>query len=456
MTTKHDRLYVLDSMPVHKAIWTLAIPTMAAMMIQVIYNMTDTFFIGKLNDPDMVAAVSIAFPIFMIIQAFGNVFAIGGASLISRLLGKGETENACQAGSIAFWSALAVCTTVSVIGFIFVEPILMLCGASVDTVGFGKSYLSIMLLGSPFIGMQMALGGLLRSEGATREAMIGMMTGSILNIILDPIFILLLGMGVAGAAIATAIGNIVGFSYYIGFYLCRRGVISISPRLFRLDSRAYADIFKIGIPASLGMMLMSVGFAYANVFAAGFGDDVVAAVGVVMRVTSIAVMLMMGLAAGCQPLMGYSYGAGKYDRLMAAIKRSMTIGTLMCTAFTILFFIFADTWIKVFINDAAVIASGAVILRAYALSMPILGVQMILMVMFQSLGKALESLIISVGRQGLFFIPALYIFSATWGFHGFVFALPAADIATTILSVVLFIMMRRKLPTTRTVPPVGV
>jgi len=445
MNMKQDRTYILESMPVNKAIWALAIPTMVAMLIQVIYNMTDTFFIGKLNDPNMVAAISISMPVFFIIQAFGNVFAIGGASLISRLLGKGEKENASQAGSISFWSALSVCTIVSIIGLIFIEPILLFCGASVNTIGFGKSYLGIMLLGSPFIGMQMALGGLLRSEGATRESMIGMMTGSILNMILDPIFILLLNMGVAGAALATAIGNMVGFSYYIMFYLNKHGVISISPKHFSFDRKVYADIFKIGIPASIGMILMSIGFAVANVFAAGFGDDVVAANGVVMRVTNIAVMLAMGLAQGCQPLIGYSYGAKKYNRLLETIKRAITIGTIMSTAFAILFFVFSGIWIKVFINDAAVIGLGVKIIRASVVSMPFLGIQMVLMIMFQSLGKTVESLIVSLGRQGLFFIPALIILSSLWGFDGFIFALPIADIANTSLSLVLFLIMKKKL-----------
>lgn len=445
MNMIQDRIHILESMPVNKAIWALAIPTMLAMLIQVIYNMTDTFFIGKLNEPNMVAAISISMPIFMIIQAFGNVFAIGGASLISRLLGKGETENASQAGAISFWTALAICIFVSIIGLVFIESILSFCGASVNTIGFGKSYLTIILLGSPFIGMQMALGGLLRSEGATRESMIGMMIGSILNIVLDPIFIFPLNMGVAGAALATTIGNIIGFTYYIAFYLKKQGIISISLKNFCFDARVYADIFKIGIPASIGMILLSIGFALANVFAASFGDDVVAAYGVVMRITSIAVMLAIGLAQGCQPLMGYSYGAKKHSRLLETIKRSIIIATIMCTFFAALFFAFSDIWIKVFINDVVVRTLGVKIIRAFVLAMPFLGIQMVLIIMFQSLGKTVESLVVSLGRQGLFFIPALIILSALWGFDGFIFALPVADIATTLLSLTLFLIMKKEL-----------
>ncbi|MPW25539.1 MATE family efflux transporter [Alkalibaculum sp. M08DMB] len=444
-----NRMDILESMPIKKAIWALAIPTMLAMLIQVIYNMTDTFFIGKLNEPNMVAAISISFPIFMIVQAFGNIFAIGGASLISRLLGKGEVEQANHAGAIAFWTAFSVCAVVAILGLIFTEPILLFCGASENTIGYASSYLRIMLIGGLFIGMQMAMGGLLRSEGATKESMVGMMTGSIINIVLDPIFILFLNMGVAGAAWATTIGNMFAFLYFVNFYMKKKGIISISPKLFSFDKKIYADIFKIGIPASLGMILMSVGMAVGNVFAASFGDDVVAANGIVMRVGNIAIMLAMGLAQGCQPLMGYNYGAKKYDRLLETIKRSSLISTIMCCFFAAIYFVFANVWIKIFINDVTVVNLGVKIMRVFVLGMPFIGIQMILMIMFQSLGRSVESLVLSLGRQGFFFIPALIIFSNLWGFDGFIFALPFADIATSLLSISLFIILRKKLHLSR-------
>ncbi len=444
MKQQLDRTYILDSMPVYKAIWTLAIPTMMAMLVQVIYNMTDTFFIGKLNDPNMVAAISISMPVFMMIQAFGNIFAVGGASLISRLLGEGEREYASRAGAVAFWSALVVCAVVSVIGFIFIKPILLSCGASANTFGFGKSYLQIMLMGSPIIGLKMALAGLLRSEGATREAMIGMVSGSLSNIVLDPIFIFLFKMGVPGAAIATVISNVIGFLYCLSFYIRKRGIISISWRHFCFDGQIYAEIFKIGIPASIGMILNSTGFALGNVFAAGFGDEAVAATGVVKRITNIAVMLSMGLGQGCQPLMGFSYGAQKYDRLLETIKKSTLIGTTICTTFALLFYTFSDFWIRVFINDPTVIYLGVKIIRSFSMAMPVLGIQMVLISMFQALGKPVQSLVVALGRQGLFYIPALVLFSSLWGFNGFIRALPTADLATALLSLTLFHFMKKE------------
>lgn len=444
MSKQPDRTDILSSMPVYRAIWTLALPTMMAMLVQVIYNMTDTFFIGKLNEPNMVAAIAISMPVFMMIQAFGNIFAVGGASLISRLLGQGEREAASRAGAVAFWSAMIVCTIVSMVGLIFIKPILMSCGASVNTIGFGKSYLSIMLAGSPVIGLKMALAGLLRSEGATREAMIGMVSGSLLNIILDPIFIFLLKMDVAGAAVATVIGNVAGFLYCLSFYLRKKGIVSISWKHYRFDKEVYAEIFKIGIPASIGMILTSTGFAVGNVFAASFGDVVVAANGVAKRVSNITVMLSMGMGQGCQPLMGFSYGARDYSRLVETIKKSTFMGTIICTILALLFFIFSNFWIRVFINDPTVIHLGTKIIKSFALGMPFLGVQMLLMSMFQALGKPVQSLVVSLGRQGLFYIPALIIFSSLWGFNGFIRAMPIADVATTLLSLILFLFLKQE------------
>ena len=440
-----DRIDILENMPINKAIWKLALPTMAAMLIQVIYNMTDTFYIGKLNDPNMVAGIVITMPIVFILQAFGNVFAVGGASLISRLLGRGEREEAGKVSATAFWTAVLVFIVVGTIGLIFHRPLLFLCGASPNTIGPAASYALIMLAGTPVIGLQHALSGLLRSEGATKEAMIGMISGGLLNIILDPVFIFGLDMGVAGAAIATVIGNIFGFCYYLAFYLRKKSLVSISPKKYSFNPDIFKEILKIGVPASFGMALQSIGATLTNVVAAGFGDNIVAANGVVIRGTNIAFMVTIGLAQGCQPLMGYNYGAKKYNRLVATIKRAITIGTVMDICFAVLFYLLADIWIRVFINDPEVIYYGVRILHALAIALPFMGIQLVLMNMFQSLGKAVESLIISVGRQGLFYIPALSLFSRLWGFNGFRFSHAFGDIATTCLAIILFFRLRGQL-----------
>ena len=441
---KNDRTWILEKMPVKKAVWTLGIPMIVSMLVQVVYNMTDTFFIGQLNNPNMVAAISICLPIAYILQTFGNIFAIGGASLISRMLGRGEKENASHAAAISFWSTLLLSAAACVIGLLYLSPILRIVGASDQTIGYAQEYLRILLIGGTFIGAQMALGGLIRSEGATRESMIGMMTGTVLNIILDPIFILILHMGVNGAALATVIGNSIGFVYYIWFYLRKKGIISIAIRKFSFERRYYAEIFKIGVPASLGFLVMSLGMALSNVFAAGYGDDVVASFSIVFRITSIGFMIVLGLAEGCQPLLGYSYGARNYTRLFETIRYANIAGTLICIVFAGLFFLFPGAWISVFMKNEEVISLGSTIMRVMLASMPFWGVQVILLTVFQAIGKPIQSMIISLGRQGLFLVPFLFLFTRLWGYMGFIWAEPTADIFTSVLAVILYLAMKKK------------
>ncbi|MFA0815458.1 MAG: MATE family efflux transporter [Anaerofustis sp.] len=441
---KHDRMWMLSGMPIKQAVWALGVPMILSMLVQVIYNMTDTFFIGQLNNPNMVAAISVCLPIAYILQTFGNIFSIGGASLISRMLGSGEKGNASHAAAISFWSTCVLSLIGCVVGYLYLSPILRLVGASDQTIGYAETYLKILLVGGTFIGAQMALGGLIRSEGATKESMIGMVIGSVLNIVLDPIFILWMDMGVDGAALATVIGNTVGFGYYILFYLRKKGIISINIRNFSFEGRYYAEIFKIGVPASLGFLVMSLGMALSNVIAAGYGDDVVASFSIVYRITSIGFMIVLGLAEGCQPLMGYSYGARNYRRLFDTIRYANIVSTLICLVFAVVFFLFPEAWIAVFMKNEDVISIGSTIMRVMLVSMPFWGVQVVLLTLFQAIGKPIQSMVISLGRQGLFLVPFLFLFTRIWGYMGFIWAEPTADVFTSVLAVVLYYAMKNK------------
>jgi putative MATE family efflux protein len=456
--TKHppdhaSRIQIMESMPIGKAIWKLSIPTMIAMLIQVVYNMTNIFFIGKLNNADMVASIAICMPIVMVIQAFGNIFAMGGASLISRLLGEGRKEDANHAAALSFWASAILCVAASFVIFLNLDAVLRLCGASENTLEFCKTYMSIMLIGGVFVGLQMTSGGLLRAEGATTSSMIGMISGSVLNMILDPIFILVLRMDVAGAALGSVIGNAAGFCYFMFFYLRKKSIISIAPRNIALKKYYFSNIFKIGIPASLDNILMSVGMAIANVIAAGFSDDVVASTAVCMRLTSIGIMLTVGMAQGCQPLMGYNYGSGNIKRLFETIRKALLNATTICFTIAILLFIFASAWIKFFITDINVVSIGTKLVRIMVVAMPFMGIQMVLRTLFQSIGHSIAALVLTLGRQGLFFIPALFIFSALWGLNGFMCAIPFSDILTTVLAVLLMLRLRKKLQSMEVTAP---
>ncbi|MFZ7121444.1 MAG: MATE family efflux transporter [Eubacteriaceae bacterium] len=441
----NEKLHILGEMPVKNAILKLAIPTMMGMIIQTVYNLTDTFFIGKLNDPNQVAAISICFPIFMIIQALGNLFSTGGASFISRMLGEKEYEKANKGAAISYYSSIIMAVFTSIVILIFINPIINMIGASDQTFQLAKEYLIIIAVFSFVLVLQVSLSGILRAEGGAKEAMNGMVLGTLINIVLDPIFILGFDMGVNGAAIATVIGNAVGVAYFLSIFIRQKSILRISWKYFSFDKTIYADILKIGAPASLSNILMSVVSAYSNFIAASYGDVVVASFGIVMRISSMAFMLVFGLALGYQPLAGYCYGSKDYTRLMKGLKVTVLYGTYVALFFAVVTFIFSKQLIMVFIGNVEVIEIGSRIMRAFAIPMPFIGIQMTIMVSFQAMGKGMQSLIISIGRQGLFFLPALILLNKYFGLNGFICAQPMADFLTTFLSLGLFVALWRKM-----------
>jgi len=432
------RLNILRDEPVLKAIMSLAIPTIMGMIVQVLYNLTDTFFVGKLNDPYQLAAVSVAFPLFIMLMAISSVFGTGGSSYISRLLGQKDYLMAKKVNATTFYSCIFIGIMVTFAGLFFISPILRLIGVTEATFQYASQYLMIIFSGSIIIILNFSLGLLLRAEGAAKEAMIGMMVGTGLNIILDPFFILYLNQGVRGAAIATIIGQSLGLSYYLYYYLKKNTAGSIAWKYWTPSRQIYTEIFKIGMPSSLNHVLMSVANTVSNIVAASYSDIVIAAFGINFRVFSMAVMLMIGLAAGTQPLIGYSYGAKNIKRFNETFKTAGLISTGIALFFTAIFYFFPAQLIQTFINDQEVINYGVQILKAFLIGLPFVGIQMLIMVTFQALGKGLPTLILSISRQGLFFIPIIFILNRLFGFSGFIYAQPIANILTFILAVILF------------------
>lgn len=437
MDTK--KIQLLEHTPVPKALTTLALPTILGMMVQILYNLTDIFFVGKLNDPYQVAAVAISTPIFMMFLAISGILGHGGASFVSRLLGQKNYELAKQTSATAFYSCILVSLAVTVIALFFLPQILNISGASEKTYGYAASYLRTIILGSSIIMLNFTTSQLIRSEGGAKNSMIGMMIGTGLNIVLDPIFILVLHQGVAGAAIATLIGNSAGLLYYVSYYKRGKSLVSIHPRYFSPQKRIYSEIIQVGLPGSISHMLMSLSQAFTLRIAGAYGDSVVAAIGIVMRIITVPFMLNIGLAIGAQPLIGYSYGAKNHDRLKASVKIAATTATLLSIVFTALFFLFPRTFMGIFIQDAEVISRGVRILYAFALPVPLIGIQMIFMNAMQAMGKGLPALIISACRQGLVYLPAILVLNAWFGFSGFIYAQAVADVVSLALSIAFFI-----------------
>ena len=436
---------LFEKAPVPKAVATMAVPTMISMLVVVIYNMADTFFIGQTKDPLQVAAVSLATPVFMIFMALGHLFGIGGSSAISRALGERRKDRAWHISSFCCYGSLGLGVMVAVISVLGMEQILHLIGASENTIGFARQYLTIISIGAPTIMFSTAFANILRGEGASRESMVGNLLGTIVNIILDPVMILGLGWGVSGAALATIIGNIAACFFYISYYVRGKSMLSIHVKDFRMGEGIAASVAAIGIPASLNNILMSFANIILNQALVGYGDTPVAAMGVALKSNMLVVLLQIGLCVGIQPLIGYNYGSGNKKRLMQVFKFTGVISVIMGMLLTLFMIIARKTMIQVFINDAEVVSYGIRMVVALQLSAPFIGILFLCINTIQGMGKALPSLVLTVCRQGLIFIPLIFILNAMLGLDGVIYAQPAADYLSILVGIMICMHLFRSM-----------
>lgn len=425
-------------MPIKKAVMTLIVPTILSMMVQVFYNLTDTFFIGKLNDPYQVAAVTITMPLFMMLMAFSGIFGNGAASYISRLLGQKRYRDARSTSSLAIFSIIVTGLLISVFANIFIHHILNAVGTSENTYEYCHQYLKIIFWGAIPIMLNFAMSQLLRSEGSAKIVFIGMIIGTGANIILDPLFIFTFKMGVVGAAIATVIGNIISLVYYFYYYLNGKSLATPSLKDLRFKLEYFREILKIGLPTSLSQLMMSIGSSISYKLASNYGDEVLAAMGVSQRVISIVIFTFIGLANGIQPLIGYNYGSGNSNRLKSSLNFSIKLGMSLSLLFIFIFFFFSKYAVKIFINHPDVIIFGSKMLLVFTVAIPFAVLQMIFMVTLQAMGKAIPSLIVSLSRQGLIYIPLVLILNRFFQFDGLIWAMPITDILTTIIAFSFF------------------
>ncbi|MDR0642110.1 MAG: MATE family efflux transporter [Treponema sp.] len=434
---KYTGIDLMETAPAGIAIIRLALPMIAAMLAQAIYNMTDMFFIGQTGDPNMVAAVSLAFPLFMLSQALGNIFATGGSSYISRMLGAKQVDEARHTSSVSFYASIGAGLFLAIILFIFRTPALWLIGASSATFTHTSDYFWVINIFMPMAVAGTVLSGQMRSEGATTKAMIAMLTGIVINIVLDPILILSFNMGTAGAAWATVAGQAASFVYGLRYFLSKKTLLSVKAADCKPNKSMVFQILSIGIPAGLGNIIMSISNILGNRMAGSYGDFVIAGIGVQMRISSLYFMLVFALVQGYQPFAGFNYGAKNYGRLRKGFKLTILYATILCIAGSLILRLFGDTFIRFFINDGPTIEAGRTMMRTFVWGLPFVGSQITLMVSFQSFGKSVQAMIITMGRQLLFYIPLLYLLNYLFGFNGFIWAQPAADILTTGIAVIL-------------------
>jgi multidrug efflux pump len=402
-------------------------------------------FFGQTKDPLQVAAVSLATPVFMIFMALGHLFGIGGSSAISRALGERRKDRAWHISSFCCYGSLGLGVMVAVISVLGMEQILHLIGASENTIGFARQYLTIISIGAPTIMFSTAFANILRGEGASRESMVGNLLGTIVNIILDPVMILGLGWGVSGAALATIIGNIAACFFYISYYVRGKSMLSIHVKDFRMGEGIAASVAAIGIPASLNNILMSFANIILNQALVGYGDTPVAAMGVALKSNMLVVLLQIGLCVGIQPLIGYNYGSGNKKRLMQVFKFTGVVSVIMGMLLTLFMIIARKTMIQVFINDAEVVSYGIRMVVALQLSAPFIGILFLCINTIQGMGKALPSLVLTVCRQGLIFIPLIFILNAMLGLDGVIYAQPAADYLSILVGIMICMHLFRSM-----------
>lgn len=439
-----DSTELFRNTPVSQAVMKNALPAMAAMLMVLIYNLADTFFIGQTHDALQVAAVSLATPVFLIFMAVGTVFGIGDTSVISRAMGQGRQDYAKKVCSFCMWGCVVVGVAMSAFFLLFMENILSWIGATPDTWDYAKTYLTIVSYCGPSVLIGNCYSNVIRAEGQSGKAMMGQLIGNLLNVVLDPIFILVCGWDIAGAAIATVIGNVVGAGYYILYFLRGKSVLSIHPKDCALGGGVCSGVLAIGIPASLGSLLMSVSQIIVNALMTDYGDMALAGIGVAMKVTMMTGMVCIGFGQGIQPLLGYCVGANLWERFKKVMRFSLAFSLALSAVMTGMCYLFADGIVSAFLTDAAAFDYAVQFARILLTTSFLFSAFYVLSNALQAMGAATAALIVNLSRQGIIYIPALFILKAVLGATGLAWAQPVADLLSTALVAALYLYTRRK------------
>lgn len=445
MNERSKKTELLGSLPIPKALLAMGLPAMIGMMINALYNLADAYFVGGLGTSQM-GAISMAFPIGQVIVGLGLLFGNGAASYISRLLGKGDQKTADKAASTALYSSIFAGAVLIICTLIFLNPVLKLLGATESILPYALTYAGIYTASSIFNIFNVTMNNIVTSEGAAKTTMFALLSGALLNIILDPIFIYVLNWGVAGAAAATAISQIISALVYLYYILSKKSVFSFSIKKCCFSKEIISEILKIGIPTMIFQLLTSLSISLINMRAKEYGDSVIAGMGAVTRIISMGSLMVFGFIKGFQPIAGYSYGARKYDRLREAIRTAIIWSTVFCAVFGIAAAIFSKTIISGFTkDDMEMIETGRKALTANGLSFLLFGFYTVYSSLYLALGKAKEGFILGACRQGLCFVPIILILPLLWNINGILYAQPISDIISAVITVFMGVHLHGEL-----------
>lgn len=447
--TQSKKLLAMTTQPVEKLIVRLAVPTMVSMMISSIYNMADTFFVGQIASggaeaTSATAAVGVAFPLMSIIQAFGFMFGHGSGNFISRALGRRDASEAEKMAATGFFMALFAGAALGALGLCFLHPLVRVLGSTETILPYATAYIRLILIGCPWMTAALVLNNQLRFQGNALFAMIGIGSGGVINMLLDPLFIFALDMGVSGAALATIISQLLSFILLFAGVM-RSDNLKIRWRNFTPKPHYLAEMLRGGAPSLVRQGIGSVSTTVLNNAAAAFGDPAIAAMSIVSRVMMFANSLVIGFGQGFQPVCGFNFGAKKYDRVRRGFFFCVKYSTVFLAFAAALGLIFAPSVIALFRgDDPAVIEIGAAALRFQCLTLPTFGFVMISNMMMQTTAQTLRASIVAMGRQGLFFLPLIAVLPAALGLRGIQLSQPIADMLTFFLTVVLQLGLLKK------------
>ncbi len=445
MKNQDKKLALLGNASIPTALLAMGVPTMIGMLVNAFYNLVDAYFVGGLGEIQM-GAISVVYPLGQVVVGLGLLFGNGAASYISRLLGHGNREIADKVASTALYGGLLAGAVLITFSILFLNPVLRLLGATDSILPYAVTYAEIYIISCIFNEFNVTMNNIATSEGSAKTTMLALLTGAVINIVLDPLFIYAFHLGVAGAALATAVSQAVSTSIYLFYIFGKKSVFHFRIRDCSFTKDIMAEIFKIGIPTLAFQLLTSLSISLTNNAAGNYGDSAIAGMGVVTRLISMGSLSVFGFIKGFQPIAGYSYGAKKFDRLFEAIKTSLIFSTAFCMAFGLILALFPEAIVSLFTkSDGEMIRIGAAALRANGFSIIFFGASTVYSSLFLALGKAKEGFLLGSLRQGICFIPLILILPPIWGLNGILYAAPLADVLTAMVTVFMAISLHKKL-----------
>lgn len=456
----NSKTELFESMPIPKAVVTLSVPSVISSLVMVIYSLADTFFVGMMNDPVQNAAVTLAAPLLLAFNAVNNLFGIGSSSMMSRALGRKDYDTVYRSSAFGFYASLICSLLFSLLYGVLQSPILVMLGANAETMQATADYLFwTVLLGSAPSILNVVLAYLVRAEGSSLHASIGTMCGCLLNIVLDPIFILPWGLnlGAAGAGCATCLSNTVACLYFFVLLFMKRGktYVCIKPSMFRPSKQIVKGVCGVGIPASIQNLLNVTGMTILNNFTSAYGSDPVAAMGIAQRVNIVPFQIAMGFSQGIMPLISYNYTSGNIKRMKKTFMFTAKISLGFILAVMLTFVFAAEPIISMFMKNESIVAYGAAFQRGFCFALPFLCIDFLALGVFQSCGMGMKSFIFAVVRKIVLEIPALFVLNWLFPLYGLAYAQFVAELILGTIAVVVLVRMFRRLEREHAAPYVS-